>query len=42
MEEPLLRKPLLLPEIGRTIEERLEDVLRALAATRPDHHALRS
>jgi CRP-like cAMP-binding protein len=32
MEELVLRKPLLLQEIGRTIEERHEDVLRALAA----------
>lgn len=33
MEELVLRKPLLLQEIGRTIEERHEDVVRALAAT---------
>jgi CRP-like cAMP-binding protein len=32
MEELVLRKPLLLQEIGRTIEERHDDVLRALAA----------
>jgi small-conductance mechanosensitive channel len=32
MEKLVLRKPLLLQEIGRTIEERHEDVLRALAA----------
>ncbi|MDT5214914.1 MAG: hypothetical protein QOK18_3153 [Mycobacterium sp.] len=32
MEVLVLRKPLLLQEIGRTIEERHEDVLRALAA----------
>jgi small-conductance mechanosensitive channel len=32
MEELVLRKPLLLQEIGRTIEERHEDVVRALAA----------
>jgi small-conductance mechanosensitive channel len=33
MEELVLRKPLLLQEIGRTIEERQADVQRALAAT---------
>lgn len=32
MEELVLRKPLLLQEIGRSIEERNEDVRRALAA----------
>ncbi|MDT5018215.1 MAG: hypothetical protein QOD39_4375 [Mycobacterium sp.] len=32
MEELVLRKPLLLQEIGRTIEERHDDVRRALAA----------
>jgi small-conductance mechanosensitive channel len=32
MEELVLRKPLLLQEIGRTIEERNDDVRRALAA----------
>ena len=32
MEEPVLRKPLLLQEIGRTIEERNDDLRRALAA----------
>ena len=32
MEELVLRKPLLLQEIGRTIEERDDDVRRALAA----------
>jgi CRP-like cAMP-binding protein len=32
MEALVLRKPLLLQEIGRTIEERHDDVLRALAA----------
>ena len=32
MEELVLRKPLLLQEIGRTIEERHDDVQRALAA----------
>jgi len=32
MESWVLRKPLLLQEIGRTIEERHDDVLRALAA----------
>ena len=32
MEELVLRKPLLLQEIGRTIEERRDDVQRALAA----------
>lgn len=34
MEELVLRKPLLLQEIGRTIEERNDDVRRALAAAR--------
>ena len=32
MEQLVMRKPLLLQEIGRTIEERHDDVLRALAA----------
>ena len=32
MEQLVLRKPLLLQEIGRTIEERHDEVLRALAA----------
>ena len=35
MEQLVLNKPLLLQEIGRTIEERHDDVLRALAAA-PD------
>jgi len=34
MEELVLRKPLLLQEIGRTIEERNDDVRRALVAAR--------
>ena len=34
IEELVLRKPLLLQEIGRTIEERHDDVRRALAAAR--------
>jgi CRP-like cAMP-binding protein len=32
MEDLVTRKPLLLQEIGRTIEERNDDVRRALAA----------
>jgi len=34
IEDLVLRKPLLLQEIGRTIEERQEDVTRALASAR--------
>jgi hypothetical protein len=33
MEELVLRKPLLLHEIGRAIEERRNEVRRALVAT---------